>query len=405
MDRKKSVLIITNDFYPSRGGIQETILGLARQFGDKCVVLAPYYSRHDISNDDKFDFLVVRTNGLRQDRFIDKLLFLGLRRPFVFLVRTGFLIGRVIKKDCYSFVICGHITNLLTGVFVKRFSEIPLAMIVHGKELLFRGVMKTFKESFAKYLLRQCNYLFVSNRFVKKTLLEMSVPEEKIISIPFGVNFDQNQKTMGERLGNNRKTILTVGRLVERKGHEVVLRALPMVLKRFPNVIYQIVGNGSMEKKLHHLVDEMKLRKNVEFYGEVNNIKHFYQNCDMFIMPSRFIEEKGDVEGFGLVYLEANFFGKPVVAGRAGGVSDAVIDGVTGILVDPENAEEIANAIIKLLENPELAHKLGEQGRQRVVTEFTWERAASIIEQTMTEAKVGNKRVSRSFGESVKRRR
>ncbi|MCK4575090.1 glycosyltransferase family 4 protein, partial [candidate division WOR-3 bacterium] len=83
--------------------------------------------------------------------------------------------------------------------------------------------------------------------------------------------------------------------------------------------------------------------------------------------------------------MEANFFGKPVIGGRSGGVSDAIIDGVTGLLVDPESPEEIANGIIKLFENPELARKLGEQGRKRVLEEFTWESAARIIERAMGE--------------------
>jgi len=405
MSKRKKILIITNDFYPSRGGIQETVFGLARQFGDRCVILAPYYSGYNIKMDERFNFSIVRTNGLRQDRFVDNLLFFALRRPFMFLIRTVFLINRTIRGRDYSFVICGHITNILIGIMAKRILNVPLGTIIHGKELLFVGVLRQLRKNFVRYLLGSCDYLFMSNHFVKKTLLEMNIPEEKILLIPFGVNFSKRQKKVEKRLGDNKKTILTVGRLVERKGHEVVLRALPMVLKRFPNVIYQIVGKGPMEKKLQELAKEMKLSKYVEFYGEVENTESFYQNCDIFVMPSRFIEEKGDVEGFGLVFLEANFFGKPVIAGRSGGVSDAVVGGVTGTLVDPENPEEIANAIIKLLENPELAHKLGEQGRQRVLTEFTWERAASIIEQTMTEAKVGNKRVSRSFGESVKRRR
>ncbi len=383
MSKRKKILIITNDFYPSKGGIQGTILGLATQFGDKCVVIAPYYSGYNVRDDGKLPFSTVRTNGLRQNRFIDKLLFFILRRPFAFLVRTVFLIGRVAKKNDYSFVICGHITNLLIGIIGKRILNAPLGIIVHGKELLFRGLLSQFKKAFAKFLLKRCNCLFVSNRFVKKTLLEMSVPEEKIVLIPFGVNFAQSQKAMRKRLENDENKILTVGRLVERKGHEVVLRALPMVLKRFPNVIYQIVGNGSMKKKLHQLTDKMKLSKNVEFFGDVNNIEHFYQNCDVFVMPSRFIAEKGDVEGFGLVFLEANYFGKPVIGGCSGGISDAVVDGVTGILVDPESPEEIGNAVIKLLENPELAGKLGEQGRKRVLTEFTWKRAASIIERKM----------------------
>jgi len=93
--------------------------------------------------------------------------------------------------------------------------------------------------------------------------------------------------------------------------------------------------------------------------------------CDIFIMPSRNIDD--DFEGFGIVYLEANLSGKPVIAGDTGGVRDAVQNGVSGLLVDPENVDEIANAIIKLSKDKELIKKLGEQGRERAIREFNWE--------------------------------
>jgi phosphatidylinositol alpha-1,6-mannosyltransferase len=199
------------------------------------------------------------------------------------------------------------------------------------------------------------------------------------------------------------KVILTVGRLVERKGHEFVLKALPLIAERYPQLKYLIIGKGPMEKKLRNIVERKKLSDVVEFHGEVDNIADFYGNCDVFIMPSRFIEKKGDVEGFGLVFLEANFFGKPVIAGNSGGISDAVIDGETGILVNPENPKEIADAVLKLFDDPKLARKLGEQGRKRVLEEFTWDRAAEIIERTMGGGK-GSKVVNRGDGEPGKRR-
>jgi phosphatidylinositol alpha-1,6-mannosyltransferase len=99
----------------------------------------------------------------------------------------------------------------------------------------------------------------------------------------------------------------------------------------------------------------------------------FYDACDIYAMPSREIPEKGDVEGFGITYLEANAFGKPVIGGRSGGVAEAVIDGVTGILVDPWDVNAIASACIRFLKDPDLAERLGRQGRDRVKTEFSWD--------------------------------
>ena len=106
-----------------------------------------------------------------------------------------------------------------------------------------------------------------------------------------------------------------------------------------------------------------------------------YNLCDVFIMPAR--ESKDDVEGFGIVYLEAASFTKPVIAGRGGGVREAVVDNETGILVDGKNADEIAGAIIKLFKDKDLREKLGRQGRERVEKEFSWEKSAGEFEKLL----------------------
>jgi phosphatidylinositol alpha-1,6-mannosyltransferase len=405
MSGKKKILIITNDFYPSRGGIQECIMGLANSYGKSSTVLAPYYPGYTTSNDEEFSFDVRRTNSLRQDRMIDRLFFLVLRRPFSFLLRSLPEVFRIMELRETDYIICGHFTLIPIGLFLRRVLGIPIGTIIHGKELFFIGMFNSIKRMFGKFLISKSDLLFMSNTFVKEKLLEMGFKEDRVVKIPFGVNLGKRLVTSKKQRENNKKNILTVGRLVERKGHDVVIKALPLVLKKFPNVKYIIVGEGPMERGLKDLVESMVLNQSVEFCGEVKNIETFYQNCDVFVMPSRFIENKGDVEGFGLVFLEANFFEKPVIAGRSGGISDAVIDGVTGLLVNPEDSTEIANAIIKLLENHELAQKLGEQGRRRVLEEFTWEKAADVIERTMTGIKRGNKGVNRGIGETGKRRR
>ncbi|MBU4015184.1 glycosyltransferase family 4 protein [Patescibacteria group bacterium] len=108
----------------------------------------------------------------------------------------------------------------------------------------------------------------------------------------------------------------------------------------------------------------------------------WYKICDIFIMPARNI--KGDFEGFGIVYLEANLAGKPVIAGNSGGARDAVENGVNGLLVNPEDINEISNAIIKLAQDENLRKKLGEQGRERSIREFSWEKQAEKIYNCVT---------------------
>ena len=111
-------------------------------------------------------------------------------------------------------------------------------------------------------------------------------------------------------------------------------------------------------------------------------VAQYYNACDVFIMPSRETSDR-DVEGFGLVYLEANSFGKPVIAGKSGGVEDAVIDGQTGFLVEPEDVNMVAESLIKILSNKDLAEKLGQQGRLRVEREFSWFHKARQLEKIL----------------------
>jgi phosphatidyl-myo-inositol dimannoside synthase len=148
---------------------------------------------------------------------------------------------------------------------------------------------------------------------------------------------------------------------------------LPEVTEKIPNLVYLIVGNGKKYgDDLEALALQHKVLDHVTICEDIpdTNIPSYYDMADVFIMPARQIGS--DVEGFGIVYLEANSFGKPVIAGKSGGASEAVIDGQTGILVDPENVSEIAKAIIHLMDNQEYASKLGANGKFRVADEFQW---------------------------------
>ena len=176
---------------------------------------------------------------------------------------------------------------------------------------------------------------------------------------------------------------MTASRLVAKKNHENVLKSLPLVIKVIPDIIYIIIGKGKEEEKLIRLTKDMGLGKYVKFVGfvEPKDMPMYYDICDIFIMPSKTVDF--DYESFGIVYIEANACGKPVIGGKSGGVEDAVIDGVTGLLVDPENIEEIAQTIIRLLTDREYARKLGENGRRRVENELNWKTTGKKIEEVL----------------------
>jgi phosphatidylinositol alpha-1,6-mannosyltransferase len=150
-----------------------------------------------------------------------------------------------------------------------------------------------------------------------------------------------------------------------------------------PDVSYLIVGRGRCRVELEQLATALGVRDRVIFAGGVSNddLPHVFALSDVFVMPSR--QELKAVEGFGLVFLEAAACGKPVVGGRSGGIPDAIVDGVTGFLVHPTDHEDIARGLARLLTDEELATRLGQQGRRRVVEEFAWGRVASRVQEIL----------------------
>jgi phosphatidylinositol alpha-1,6-mannosyltransferase len=159
------------------------------------------------------------------------------------------------------------------------------------------------------------------------------------------------------------------------------MRALPRLLKTIPRLKYLVVGDGPHRVALENLASVLGVRDKVVFAGQVpaEDLPDVYALSDVFVMTSRDRLEADDVEGFGLVFLEASACGKPVVGSLCGGISDAVVDGITGLLVNPYDSEAIASALERLLHDRDLAMRLGEQGRSRVVREFNWPRVGDRV--------------------------
>ena len=172
--------------------------------------------------------------------------------------------------------------------------------------------------------------------------------------------------------------LLTVGRLVSRKGIDTVLQALPLLLRRVPDLQYIIVGDGPDRPRLQALVQTLDLQKAVSFRGEVPGAQLLatYHQAHIFVMPVREEQQAASVEGFGIVYLEAGACGLPVIAGRSGGAVEAVRDGETGYLVEPGDPEALAQKVLTLLQNTTLRQQMGQNGRRWVETEMNWDRAA-----------------------------
>jgi phosphatidylinositol alpha-1,6-mannosyltransferase len=164
--------------------------------------------------------------------------------------------------------------------------------------------------------------------------------------------------------------------LVNRKGFDKVIEAMPRVLEKIPNLVYLVAGSGPNEETLKKKAEKLP---NVKFLGLVDDEKKWLllNLSDIFITVSKY--RKDDFEGFGIVFLEAALAGKPVIAGNTGGVDEAVEDGETGLLVDPDDNSAIADAIINLSTNPQLRYELGSKALKRAVEEFNWNWQAKKI--------------------------
>jgi phosphatidylinositol alpha-1,6-mannosyltransferase len=184
-----------------------------------------------------------------------------------------------------------------------------------------------------------------------------------------------------------RPLVVCVSRLVPRKGQDVLIRAMPEIVRRVPDAALLVVGDGPYRSALERMAFESPPRS-VILAGEVpeDDLPRYYAAGDVFAMPCRTRKGGLEVEGWGNVFIEAAACGKPVVVGDSGGARESLVDGVTGHLVDGPNVEQVADVIAGLLEDPPRARAMGAAGRSRVERSFTWPRAASQLAGWLREA-------------------
>jgi phosphatidylinositol alpha-1,6-mannosyltransferase len=230
-----------------------------------------------------------------------------------------------------------------------------------------------------------------ANEFARQNLLRIGIANERITKITPGVDCARfrprapRPELIERHALAGKKVLLTVARLTQRKGHKTVLEALRALLLEIPNLVYLIVGTGPEEENLRKTVAEWNLTESVRFAGFVGDadLPDYYNVCDAFVMANA--EDQGDIEGFGMVFLEANACGKAVVGGRSGGTAEAVTHGTTGLLVDPHNPAELAEALRSLFQGDAVRMKFGEQGMVRAQSEFSWASRARMLRETSWE--------------------
>ncbi len=367
------LLLVAGDFPPDVGGIQRYVVELScalAQAGWELAVVAPERAAA-AEVDAELPFPVVRQAIERGGRFSEVL---GLRAGLSRL-RRRFGRPRAVVATKWS-------PDGLAVVASGAGRGVPLVLLGYGREFLTPpgGMLRRWAQS--RVLKRTALALAISHYTEENfgRAAGLQAPVEVIFGGVRGGDFrdDEAAAAVRQRLGlEGRPVILTVGRLVRRKGHDTVIRAMRGILAERPEAVYVVVGSGPEEQRLRELAQREGVAENVLMCGRIGDdeLPAVHRAADVFVMVSR--EEPGEpTEGFGLVYLEANAAERPVVAADTGGVADAVVHEETGLLI-PESAPGPAGAAIgRLLRDRELAGRLGRQGRERVERAFTWEHVA-----------------------------
>jgi colanic acid/amylovoran biosynthesis glycosyltransferase len=221
----------------------------------------------------------------------------------------------------------------------------------------------------------------VNTNFTGEKLHQLGCDPEKIRILPVGLEihlFSFKERFFPQ---DGRVYILTVGRLVEKKGHGYMIRALPEIIKRYPQVQYLIVGEGELDSCLRSLVREMDMERYVRFLGSMTaeQVRGVYDQAHLFVLPSVTATD-GDMEGQGLVLQEAQASGLPVISTLHNGIPEGVLDGQSGVLVPEKNSEALTQTVLYLLDNPDKWARMGRCGRDYVARKYDIERLNRQIE-------------------------
>lgn len=375
----RCALLVTSDFPPgSTGGIARYYYDLCRAAGKTIAVVTP--GTHSVEFDAQQEFDIFRRNVPTSPSKL-------LRVVQVFVL--VWLAVRTAQRRGYAALIFGHWYLAMAAPLVRAFTRLRCGTVLHGGELLPYQGIPLLVRLFTACL--RCSTLIICNsNYTRAEYLSMDADSPPTVVITPGVDSarfgSRNGHVVRARYGlAGKQVLLTVGNLVPRKGHDIVITALGKLIRRGCDVQYLIVGCGPEEARLRDLAVTLGVGERVTFAGRVKEeeLPDYYDACDVFVMLSRSSSQgRQAIEGFGIVYLEANCCGKPVIGVRSGGVSEAVDHGQTGFLVEPDDTLDHAiDAISALLSDKALAQQLGEMGQARVMAEFSLQaRGQQLVE-------------------------
>lgn len=373
MNRKK-VVLVAGVFPPGIGGMQNYYYNLSKHSKHDLTVLASDYPESAAFDKDQ-PFRIVRGPFMR-----------GERADITSWGRLFRYVRRMMRSEEPDITVYGYVLIGIIGLLFRVFGGRRYVISTHGMDMLmFRRFFGL--NQLVKLILRKADGVLTNSEFTKKLVEDYGVDPGRIGLVFPGVESLFNRQSVHTELQQQhglegKYVILSVGRLVTRKGHDRVIESMPSILQHIPNAIYVIVGDGPARGRLEQLAKTTGVADAVLFVGSVSGselLNDYYSLANQFIMVCRELDKR-DAEGFGIVYLEAASAGVPVIAGRSGGASEAVLDKVTGLLVDPESYTEITEAIVRLASDTALRERLVRDGYKRAKTQFQHDTLAEAFD-------------------------
>ena len=386
-----SVLYLTDDFKPDLGGAAEHVHQVTRHLAAQGVdASVMVFVNPDKPRNASFD----ETCGYRIHRLRSAIGSGGWwKRPWTRagLWRHIVRAARESRADCL--IMSEHHVPLkqLHIWMAAALLRLPVVMVAHGESITLSCSPETpwCTRMASRWSLRSAARVICVSRSTAAIVAAQGVRPDRIAVTYNGIDLAETDAYIdapaasSERVRaafpRNAPTIFSVARMDMRKGADKVIEAMPRILDAVPGARFVLGGSGRDSQQIKELARRSPAARSITFLGRLSDdeVRECYTRCDVFVMVSRAGEKYGEVEGFGLVYLEAAAFGKPAVAGSLGGAPEAVSDGETGLVVNPLDSDQVADAVIRLLTNPDDARRMGARGRRRAERVFKWSNTAA----------------------------
>lgn len=376
-----NIAIITGHFPPSKGGgIAEWAFGVARELprlGHKTLVYVTHRKNRDLSIHNDEEFICKPMYGRNWHEF---------HRFY-----AAYYMWKILRKDPDTIFIATTWGMAKPFKFLKKyFPKSKMIVVAHGLEITRLHSKRELRA--IRSVVESCDLILSVSRFTRDEIINRlsDINTTHVKFLPNGVDVERFYPCEVDdlfykkySLHQDSDLILTLARIIKRKAHDDVIKALPDIINDFPKAHYVIAGphrkKDSYLESLKILVKELSLENNVTFIDFIpdEDLKKIYSASKVYIMPSKTLHNEGDSEGFGITFLEANACGCPAIGSYDGGIPDAVENEVNGLLVQSGSSNEIAKAIKKMFSDEDYRLSLAKKGIARVEESFTWKKLSA----------------------------